>query len=51
MSRGFEVSCGYFRLYTLDDCQVPFSVMHSCYGNNQAAPYVTFAVLPWWLIS
>ena len=46
-SRGFEVSRGYFRLYTLDDCQVSFPVMHSCYGNNPAAPYVTFAVRPW----
>lgn len=46
-SQGFEVSRGYFRLYTLDDCKVSFSVMQSCYGNNPAAPYVTFAVLPW----
>lgn len=46
-SHGFEVSRGYFRLYTQDDCKVSFDVMHSCYGNNPAAPYVTFAVLPW----
>ena len=46
-SRGFEVSRGYFRLYTMNDCQDSFPVMHSCYGNNPAAPYVTFAVLPW----
>jgi len=45
--RGFEVSQGYFRLYTLNDCKVSFEVMQSCYGNNPAAPYVTFAVLPW----
>lgn len=45
--RGFEVTQGYFRLYTLDDCKVSFPVMHSCYGNNPAAPYVTFAVKPW----
>lgn len=45
--RGFEVTQGYFRLYTLDDCKVSFEVMQSCYGNNPAAPYVTFAVLPW----
>ena len=46
-SRGFEISRGYFRLYTMDDCKDSFPVMHSCYGNNPAAPYVTFAVLPW----
>lgn len=46
-SRGFEVSRGYFRLYTMDDCKDSFPVMHSCYGNNPAAPYVTFAVRPW----
>jgi len=45
--RGFEVTRGYFRLYTMDDCQYSFPVMHSCYGNNPAAPYVTFAVEPW----
>lgn len=46
-SRGFEVSRGYIRLYTMDDCKDSFPVMHNCYGNNPAAPYVTFAVLPW----
>lgn len=46
-SRGFEVSRGYFRLYTQDDCEISFPVMRSCYGNNPAAPYVTFAVEPW----
>jgi hypothetical protein len=46
-SRGFEVSRGYFRLYTQDDCTYSFEVMESCYGNNPAAPYVTFAVQSW----
>jgi hypothetical protein len=46
-ARGFEVSRGYFRLYTQDDCPYSFAVMDSCYGNNPAAPYVTFAVEPW----
>lgn len=45
--RGFEVTRGYFRLYTQDDCRYSFPVMHSCYGNNPAAPYVVFAVEPW----
>lgn len=47
VKRGFQVTRGYFRLYTQDDCQYSFPVMHSCYGNNPAAPYVNFAVQPW----
>ena len=46
-SRGFAVASGYFRLYTREDCQYSYPVMHTCYGNNPAAPYVTFAVPPW----
>lgn len=46
-TRGFEVTRGYFRLYTQDDCQYSFEVMETCYGNNPAAPYITFAVEPW----
>lgn len=44
---GFEVTSGYFRLYTQDDCQYSFPVMGTCYANNPAAPYITFAVKPW----
>ena len=39
---GFEVERGYFKLYTNDDCPVSFEEMGMCYGNNPAAPYVTF---------
>lgn len=46
-AQGFEVTRGYFKLYTEDDCQYSYAVMKSCYGNNPAAPYVMFAVLPW----
>ena len=46
-NRGFAVTSGYFKLYTRDDCQYSYPVMHTCYGNNPAAPYVTFAVPPW----
>jgi hypothetical protein len=45
--QGFEVSRGYFKLYTSEDCPYTFDIMKSCYGNNPAAPYVTFAVPPW----
>jgi hypothetical protein len=45
--QGFEVTRGYFKLYTIDDCQYTFERMGMCYGNNPAAPYVTFAVQPW----
>lgn len=44
-NQGFEVSRGYFKLYTVpDDCAYTYSIMHSCYANNPAAPYVTLAV-------
>lgn len=42
---GYEVSRGYFRLYTTDDCPYSWATMESCYGNNPAAPYVS-PVLP-----
>jgi hypothetical protein len=47
-NQGFEVSRGFFKLYTVpDDCAYTYSIMHSCYANNPAAPYVTLAVPPW----
>ncbi len=45
--KGFEVSRGYFKLYTVEDCDYTFSKMRTCYSNNPSAPYVTFAVPPW----
>lgn len=45
--QGFEVSRGYFKLYTKDDCQYSYAVMQTCYGNNPAAPYV-MSVVPAW---
>ena len=45
--QGFEVSQGYFRMYTDDDCPLSFAEMGTCYGNNPAAPYITFSVPPW----
>ena len=44
---GYEVSRGYFRLYTLDDCPYSWDTMGTCYGNNAAAPYVLPVVPPW----
>lgn len=46
-AQGFEVLRGYFKLYSDADCTVSFSVMHTCFGNNPAAPYVLFGVPPW----
>ena len=45
--QGFEVSRGYFKLWTIDDCAYTVDRMGLCYGNNPAAPYVVFAVPPW----
>ncbi len=46
-SLGFQVSRGYFKLYTVDDCAYTYYIMHSCFANNPAAPYITFAIPPW----
>ena len=45
--QGYEVARGYFKLYTQDDCPYSFEVLHSCLGNNPAAPYV-LPVVPAW---
>lgn len=45
--QGFEVSRGYFKLWGIEDCQYTIDKMGLCYGNNPAAPYITFAVPPW----
>ena len=45
--RGFEVMRGYFKLMTTDDCELSYQVMHTCYGNNPAAPYVV-PIVPTW---
>lgn len=44
---GFEVERGYFKLYSEADCAYSYEIMHTCYGNNPAAPYVV-PVLPYW---
>jgi hypothetical protein len=45
--QGYEVTRGYARLYTEDDCVYSYAVMKTCYGNNPVAPYVLTAVQPW----
>lgn len=45
--KGFEVSRGYFKLWTVDDCDYTMEKVGVCYGNNPAAPYVVSTVLPW----
>ena len=45
--QGYEVERGYVRLYTEKDCPLSFQEMGMCYGNNPAAPYVTFSVPSW----
>lgn len=45
--QGFEVTRGYFKVWSIDQCEYTFERMGMCYGNNPAAPYVTFAVPPW----
>jgi hypothetical protein len=45
--QGYEVERGYVRLYTEKDCPLSYQEMGMCYGNNPAAPYVTFSVPTW----
>ena len=45
--QGFEVTRGYFKLYTNNDCRMSYDVLGSCLGNNPAAPYVLPLVPPW----
>lgn len=45
--QGYEVGQGYFTLYTQDDCQYSYAVLHTCLGNNPAAPYV-IPIVPSW---
>jgi hypothetical protein len=44
---GYDVLRGYFALYTIDDCQTSYPVMHTCYFNNPAAPYISPLVPHW----
>jgi len=45
--QGYEVLRGYFKLYTAADCDLSYQVLHTCLGNNPAAPYVLPVVPPW----
>ena len=45
--QGYEVARGYFKLYKQDDCPYSYEVLHSCLGNNPAAPYV-LPIVPAW---
>ena len=46
--RGYEVTQGYPRVYTLEDCdQYSFPIMKNCYGNNPTSPYVLPIVKSW----
>jgi hypothetical protein len=45
--QGYEVARGYFKLYTQDDCLYSYEVLHTCLGNNPAAPYV-LPIVPAW---
>jgi hypothetical protein len=45
--QGYEVARGYFELYTTDLCRYSYEVLHSCLGNNPAAPYV-IPIVPAW---
>lgn len=46
-SQGYEVSTGYMKLYTPEDCAYSFDVMKNCFANNPTAPYIIPVVKYW----
>ncbi len=46
-AQGYEVTRGYFKLYTQEDCTYSYAQMKTCYANNPAAPYIVSGVQPW----
>jgi hypothetical protein len=44
---GYEVSRGYWDLWSTDDCKYPLQTVGFCYGNNPTAPYVLAFLPPW----
>ncbi len=46
-NQDYDVLRGYFKLMTTEDCKLSYQVMHTCYANNPAAPYVIPIVPPW----
>ncbi len=47
IQKGYEVSRGYWKLWSADDCKLPLRTVGFCYGNNPTAPYVLAIVPPW----
>ena len=45
--QGFEVNRGYFKQWSVEQCQYTFDLFGLCFGNNPAAPYITLAAPPW----
>ena len=44
---GYEVTRGYWTLWSADDCKLPLQSVGFCYGNNPTAPYVVAVLPPW----
>ncbi len=45
--QGFEVRRGYFKLWTIEECEYTYEKMGLCYGNNPASPYAITTLPPW----
>lgn len=46
-AKGYEVTRGFWDLFTIEDCQFTIAVIGNCLGNNPASPYVIPAVPLW----
>ena len=47
LKQGYDVSRGYFKLWSPATCDYMIAKLGFCFAPNPAAPYVTFALPPW----
>lgn len=47
IKNGYEVTRGYWDLWSAEDCKYPLQTVGFCYGNNPTAPYVMAFLPPW----
>jgi hypothetical protein len=47
ITKGYETTRGYWKLWPVEDCKYPLQTVGFCYGNNPTAPYVLAVFPPW----
>lgn len=46
-AKGYEVTRGFWDLFTIEDCRFAIAIIGNCFGNNPAAPYINPSVPLW----